>query len=632
MLSISVQAQSLYNLSDNIASPIKGAEAPLLNANSRGSEPALWEDDFSDPLTWVFDNDGQAAPFGWSISSNAVGWWSNGITSTSGGNFAELANGDPTLTPETQALDVIYTITTAQPIDVQTLAGTDNVLLTFEQFGARFNDEQTVEISTDGTTFTQVYSNVGFAMLTSTGGAAYPNPNLQVVDIAPYISGNANTVWLRFKWTSAFPDETTTPNAWITYGWYIDDVRIVSKDAHDLVLDFGYISHNQTGAEFGRVPVGQLYPEFLFGGSVRNFGFEDQTNVNLNIKVLGAQQQELFNDNATQATLPSGDTATLELFAASSLFETPGRYTVEFETWSDDDTTGTPTYQDNTTSRRFEVTDTLYSLDGLGGVHISAAPLESIGNNSFSATVLDDFMGLVFYDIINPVDVKGIQVMLAPGTLKDATFFVSLFRAEDVEAETTLGLPDLYLAQSEVYDVVANVTAQNMNGTNGSPRIYFDAPETLEAGGYYAAVRTVGDKVVRLRDDVTVPQPAGTSLIYVPDDQTVFTNSNAFGIRLIVEGTLVGVNETSNLSHSVNVYPNPVNGSSIFIDVEADKSDQLTLNVFSVQGALALTQQLNVSAGFNRTSINVDGLTNGLYFVQLASKDGQSTSKLVVNH
>ena len=63
-------------------------------------------------------NSGQNPPqYGWSIDANSDGWWSgNGITSTSGGNFAELSNGNAQ--SGTQAAAVVYTMTTAQPINV----------------------------------------------------------------------------------------------------------------------------------------------------------------------------------------------------------------------------------------------------------------------------------------------------------------------------------------------------------------------------------------------------------------------------------------------------------------------------------------------------------------------------------
>ena len=63
---------------------------PLNNMNTNSTANIIWESDFSDPSDWILDNSGQNPPvYGWSIDANSDGWWSqNGITSTSGGNFA----------------------------------------------------------------------------------------------------------------------------------------------------------------------------------------------------------------------------------------------------------------------------------------------------------------------------------------------------------------------------------------------------------------------------------------------------------------------------------------------------------------------------------------------------------------
>ena len=100
----------------------------------------IWESDFSDPSDWVLDNSGQNPPnYGWSIDATSDGWWSSGgITSTSGGNFAELSNGDAQA--GTQAAAVVYTMTTAQPINVFDSIGSSNATLSFEEYGARFYD------------------------------------------------------------------------------------------------------------------------------------------------------------------------------------------------------------------------------------------------------------------------------------------------------------------------------------------------------------------------------------------------------------------------------------------------------------------------------------------------------------
>ena len=121
-------------------------KAPKVTAGEKTVGVTLWEDNFNTPSTWVLNNSGQtAANFGWNINNTSQGWWSTaGITATggSGGNNAELSNGDASIGD--QALDVTYTMTTAQPIDIVSLGGSNQVSLTFRQYGARFNDLQEI--------------------------------------------------------------------------------------------------------------------------------------------------------------------------------------------------------------------------------------------------------------------------------------------------------------------------------------------------------------------------------------------------------------------------------------------------------------------------------------------------------
>ena len=145
----------------------------------------FWQNSFDSPADWTIDNSGQAGgQFGWTIDATSDGWYANGINSTSGGNYAELSNGDPTLTTPSQALGVTYTMTTAQPIDLTT-SGT-NISLTFQQYGARFNDLQEIQVSTNGTSFFAVGDNMDKPVLSAAGGAAYANPDLKTINLDDY--------------------------------------------------------------------------------------------------------------------------------------------------------------------------------------------------------------------------------------------------------------------------------------------------------------------------------------------------------------------------------------------------------------------------------------------------------------
>jgi tetrahydromethanopterin S-methyltransferase subunit F len=273
----------------------------------------LWSDDFSNAATWTIDNSGQTgATFGWNINNVSNGWWSTtGISAngTSGGNNAELVNGNPTLSPATQALGVTYTMTTAQPIDVAALGGTNQVSLQFKQFGARFNDLQEIQVSTDGTTFTTVGNNLDKEVLSAAGGAPYPNPDTKLINLATVFSAAPTQLWIRFSWTTNFPGSATNPNVWIAYGWYIDDVKIVTNPEYDLSVTSN--TWGTAGLNYYQIPTTQVAP-ISFSSKVFNGGLNDLSGAFLKADVL-AGSTNVFAGTSATTSIPSLDTATLDV-------------------------------------------------------------------------------------------------------------------------------------------------------------------------------------------------------------------------------------------------------------------------------------------------------------------------------
>ena len=226
--------------------PKMSSVSKILTAEQKPGETAapkalgtiIWSDDFTTAANWTVDNAGQTDPaqFGWDIGTTEQSWYfTTGVNSTSDGNYAELKNGN--YNNNSQLTNVTYNLTTAAPIDVQTLGGTDQVTLSFLQYGALFNDDKQVQISTDGTNFVTVYTNNDReTFVGNNNGAIYANPDLVAVNLATFIAGNASSVWIRFTWTSRFPAETGL-NAWTTFGWFIDDVAITTNPDYDVEFD-----------------------------------------------------------------------------------------------------------------------------------------------------------------------------------------------------------------------------------------------------------------------------------------------------------------------------------------------------------------------------------------------------------
>jgi tetrahydromethanopterin S-methyltransferase subunit F len=289
----------------------------------------LWEDNFSNAATWTIDNGGQTgATFGWNINAASQGWWSaTGISAngTSGGNNAELVNGNPTLSPGTQALGVTYTMTTAQPINVSALGGTNQVSLQFKQFGARFNDLQEIQISTDGTTFTTVGDNLDKEVLSAAGGAPYPNPDTKLINLATVLSSAPTQLWIRFSWTTNFPGSATNPNVWVTYGWYIDDVKIVTNPNYDLSINTN--TWGTAGLNYYQIPTTQVAP-ISFSTNVLNGGLNNLSGAILKADVLTGGNN-VFAGTSAPTAIASLDTATLEVSTSFTPPATVASYTLK---------------------------------------------------------------------------------------------------------------------------------------------------------------------------------------------------------------------------------------------------------------------------------------------------------------
>lgn len=288
----------------------------------------LWSDDFSTAANWTIDNSGQSgATYGWNINNSSQGWWSTtGISAngTSGGNNAEVVNGNPTLSPGTQVTGVTYTMTTAQPINVSALGGSNQVSIQFKQFGARFNDLQEIQISTDGTTFTTVGDNLDKEVLSAAGGSPYANPDTKLINLATVLSAAPTQLWIRFSWTSNFGGETN-PNAWITYGWYIDDVKIVTNPEYDLSINTN--TWGTAGLNYFQIPTTQVAP-ISFSSNVFNGGLNSLTGAVLKADVLSGANN-VFAGTSPATAVPSIDTATLTVSTSFTPPATVASYTLK---------------------------------------------------------------------------------------------------------------------------------------------------------------------------------------------------------------------------------------------------------------------------------------------------------------
>lgn len=566
------------------------------HATTKAVGTTFYTNDFSNAASWTINNSGQTgAKFGWTIDANKDGWWApaTAIASTSEGNFAELTNGDPTLTTPSQALDVTYTMTTAQPISLAT-SGTQ-VSLEFLQFGARFNDLQEIQISTNGTTFIPVGNNNDFTVLSSTGGAAYPNPSTKTINLAPYLSG-ATQVWIRFSWTTNFPTQATNANVWITYGWYIDDVKLMTNADYDLSVDGTY--WGTAGLNYYQIPTSQIAP-IDFTANVSNIGTQAMTNVKLNIDV----NSGAATGSSTPVTIASQADDSLAI-ATSYTPAGIGTYNIT-RTLTATNTDDVPT--NNTFAPiTFSVNNYIYARD----------------NSVYAGTTsngTDGFEVGNFFDIWSDQMVQGINTRIATGTPVGTEVYGKIYYVDTATGDFT------YLTESDPFTVTTAML-------NTDKLIVLPDPVQLTANTTYVVV--VGTLSPNLKIANAGTSYKQTSFIFdrgVIDaqnpDGTWFYQTGTPVVRLNFDPTL-SINENSAFATVGNVYPNPTSGEAT-INYSLVNAAKVDVKVVDITGKTIYSSTVAQNAGANKVTFDATAFTSGVYYVTVATEGSTVTKKLI---
>jgi hypothetical protein len=594
-LNVVAQAPKQYSFQDLIKHPAQGISQ---NPEEKSLGVTLWSDNFTFDSTWVINNDGQAGiDYGWNINNSSDGWWAaSGINSASGGKYAELVNGDPTASPGTQALDVVYTLTTAQPIDIVALGGSNQVSLQFQQYGARFNDLQEFQISTDGVTWITVGSNADMPVLSSAGGSAYSNPNNKSINLATYLPANPSPIWIRFSWTTAFPGSATNPNVWITYGWYIDDVKIVTNPTNDLSVTAS--AWGTAGLNYFQIPTTQVAP-IEFAASVFNGGQNTQYNAKLNVNV----NSGVFTGSSTPANIPSLDSLDLVTSTSFTPPSSTASYTV-VRTITSDSTDDVPA-NNVLPNLNFSVTNYIYARDN-----------NTVSGNTSNGA--DGFEAGNLFDIFADQTLKAINVRLAGGTSGTTVGTEIYARLYSIDPATG----------NFVYEEESAPLIVASNNLNTNLVMQLQTPVNMLANTTYLAV--VGSFTGGLKVANAGTSEPQTSFFLDGNDiinSTLYYQTSTPYVRLNFDPS-VGLDEESSEINGISLYPNPANNETN-IEFNLQSKSDVTITVADLSGKTVSTTELNVLTGANSAKIDCTSLNSGIYYVTINTNNSSVTKKFV---
>ncbi len=587
-----------------VAAPSLDAPQPVGPAIN-GNRVTLWEDDFSDASVWTLGYDVPTLALNWQIGvdlMNTGTYPTTPVASPSAGNGYAMLDSDGfnnnTAVPEASHM-------TAGPFST---AGYSNVVVEFQTFYRKWtNEECYIVVSTNNTDWPILDPN-------STDGGPIPNvyeafPGMAVqevidnptrvrINVSDY-AGNQPQVWLRFYWAGEWG-----------YSWFVDDVKVIEQPAYELIMEDGFLSSTGNGEEYGRIPSQHLEANMQVGGNFSNFGVQTMTNVAVNMAVSGPNP---FSASSTPLDLAGGEVGLMDQSLAlpngGDLGD--GMYNAVF-TLSSNEAASEEDLLNNVYLRNFEVNPSWFTVDGIGNHPSGYQALGSIGSNSFTGAE-DGLVVFNYYPLAVQQLVYGAEVGITATSQEGSYFIVSVH-------DTALVADNLPTA---IYSTdVIDVTAADIAA--GKIQVAFDPALDLAPNGYYLAVTLYsngGTNLLRVIDDLTVPQPGLTSGIQIPADQ-VYSNGNAYHIRMAVEN-VVGVEELTALE-GISFTPNPSNDG--IITLRSTLAGSFSVEVTNMLGELVMSDRINANG-----TLDLRSAAKGVYMVRVSNAAGSTVQRVTLN-
>ena len=428
------------------------------------------------------------------------------------------------------------------------------------------------------------------------------NPSLLEFDITDAAGGQAE-VYVRFRWSGTWG-----------YSWEIDDIQVYDTPANDTRIDnyLSYTDYERSGYyEYGAWPLSQIPADLAAAAKVYNVGFEDQTNVTLDVTAAGTTAY------STPITLSY---ATADTLSAAYMPTALGPVTVDYVLTADaaDENPG-----NNMASQSFEVTDLSWGRDE--GTPINAAP----GDGT------DDYIAVSLFDIVDDVVIYAIDVAVMDGSETGTSIITHLFDGFDDNflAEQYGGI----LQSTDEFDIIAGNTNAVGEPVTTWYTLVFDEPYLASAGDWLGAgFEHYGGSNVQYGESKYTQD--NTAFIYGP-----FGSGSAYDWYYTNEVPMVRLNLNPNAVNTISEetvnttgfemfpsFPNPTNGVTR-VQFRLDRPADVNFDVIDITGKIVYTLDMGTQApGYNSISVDASEFAAGVYTYTLSVDGERSTDRLMV--
>lgn len=180
------------------------------------------------------------------------------------------------------------------------------------------------------------------------------------------------------------------------------------------------------------------------------------------------------------------------------------------------------------------------------------------------------------------------------------------YQAENIVVKTTINPADFDINTLRLLEASHNVTTR----INGDIVEFIFQTINLDTGGHGNILLKI-----RTKDDLIISDMVSKKAdIYFDYNFPIETNFANTTFQVLS-------NSVVTIDNSVGIYPNPTND---IVNIKANSTIN-SVEIYDVQGRIIQKKIMNVE----NESINVSGLTNGIYFMMIKTENGQKVEKLV---
>ncbi|WP_027420078.1 T9SS type A sorting domain-containing protein [Crocinitomix catalasitica] len=578
-------------------------------ADDREADDIIWEDDFSDAGMWTAGGPGgDFDTYGWTIGTAIEGWYGGfDVDMGTDGNFARFQNGNTDDFLEAGGFTLTYT----GSLD---LSGIPAPHIEFDQYGAIFFEVQAVEVSIDGgASWVQVGDNSDIDPLVLGGGDIFGHPELRRYNITEAIAGGEDDVMIRLFWDGAMNGPGMN---YISYGWYVDNIRVVEGHPIDSDIQASYIrSGIGTSFEFGldyyTIAQSQVPGlDITFAAKTINQGGSTFEGLHLVAEV--DKGGVVYTGTSTDVDLAPGAEDSLGTTDAYTPDAGLGTYNVS---WSFEGDDVDPYSPNDAMTSSFRLTEYHYGRDN----GIANGSISNVGDNSG-----------------NPLSIGNVMDIFADATIYSID--VDITDAADNEGAPIYGQIMIYNDDAGDYEYIDQTSDYDITNDDlgGTIKLFFEDPIDVEAGdvvlvlaGHYGAP-DVGFSTAQAVEE-------GTLLGYTDAGLFRLLNPNAIMVRLDFEeeydeedpgdGAVENISAAFNISQNI---PNPFNANTR-INYSLLEAGNVSIEFVDVTGKLVQSINKGVqSAGDYNVVVDGTNFAEGIYFYTFTVGNEKITKRMVV--